>query len=301
MENLNQTDRFGFSITIDEQIIPWQEVFAQLQLFGKLRPFVQEIVSQRLIVREIQARAELPVQTSELEQAVIDFRLRHQLTDRDKFEKWLSQEGIDYPAFQNRVIFSLKVNKLKTRVAEPNLSTAFENSKPSLEQIELSYLALSDRELADQLAAQLRSGENSFEEISKDYEAVPDSIVKCTTQVVRRGWLVKEIKEALKTCRPGELVGPLAIENRWGILRIEKILPVVMDERLKRQLEEKLFRQWLAEKMNAHTVRLKSSLEALSDLPSSADLLDSSAEEISSNGRVQEREYAQLLASGEPI
>jgi PPIC-type PPIASE domain len=298
MNNLAFPNSSEFAITIDDQVIGWTEILAQLQLFGKLRPFIQEIASQHLIIQEIQSNQDLKVQTSELEQTVIDFRLRNQLADQEQFQKWLAQEGMDYPAFQNRVVFGLKVKKLKAQVTEPNLLAAFEQRKPTLEQVELSYLIVQARDLAEQLAAQLQSGETSFEQIAQTHGFGNDA-VKLTTQVLRRGWLTQEIQAALSTRQVGELVGPIALEERWGILRIERVLPVELDERLQRQLEEQLFRQWLAEKINALTVRLSASQEPLSDLSEGSGLLDrSNPAEFVGNGAGQEPDYAQLAASG---
>ena len=57
---------------------------------------------------------------------------------------------------------------------------------------------------------------------------------------------------------PGEVVGPLAIDGRWGLFRVEQFLPASLEQiQLKQALQNELFEQWLAEKIQKLTVKLQ--------------------------------------------
>ncbi len=66
------TDLDSSWLKIDEQPISLKQAVGYLQLFGRLRPFLQEIVSQHVIYQEIQERDDLEISTAEREQAAID-------------------------------------------------------------------------------------------------------------------------------------------------------------------------------------------------------------------------------------
>ena len=240
------------SIAIEDKILSWQEALAYLQLFGKLKPLVQELVSEYIIVQEIKNQTNLEVSGFELEQAIIDLRLQQKLTDSDQFQKWMQREGLDYSTFQQRILLGLKVKKLKKVIAEPKLPEYFQQQKESLEQVDLYCLITEDKSLVQELKNRLINREITFERAAKEY----DSKVKFTSGIVRRNWLPKEIQDRLKTIQKGELVGPFEIKNDWGILQVQRFLPAELNQQLQQQLEEQIFRHWLAEKINSLSVKL---------------------------------------------
>jgi parvulin-like peptidyl-prolyl isomerase len=57
---------------------------------------------------------------------------------------------------------------------------------------------------------------------------------------------------------PGELIGPLALEGRWLLFRVEQFLPASLeDAQLKLALQNELFEQWIAQKIQKMAVKLQ--------------------------------------------
>ena len=50
MTNSDLLTALDTHISIDDKAIGWTEILGQLQLFGKLRPFIQEVASQRVML-----------------------------------------------------------------------------------------------------------------------------------------------------------------------------------------------------------------------------------------------------------
>lgn len=254
-------------ILIDGRPIPWQEVLGQLQLFGKLRPFVQDIVSQRVLIQEVASRSDLDVDPVELDQTMLEFREKRNLVAEEALQTWLKQEQIDYQGFRSRMYFSLKVRKLKQRIAEPDLQTEFEARSSSLEQVVLSYLITSSYEAAASWHEQLQSGATSFQKLAAQEGANGDVKVKAPASPVRRSWLPKELQEVLLSAAPLELHGPLGIAEQWMVIQLERVIPPCLDERLERQLSDELFNRWLREKLSGVHIQLRESGEELSAKP----------------------------------
>lgn len=253
---MNNLDATPF-LTVDGQPISLGQVLSYLQLFGKLRPFVQDVISQHVICQEIQRRDDLEVSTADFEQAVINFRLKQQLIDAEAFEQWLTTEGMNYAAFQNRMMLGFKLEKLKTKIAEPKLQDYFNQQQNNLKQVELVCLVSSDKGLAEQLKQKVLSGESEFDQIVRSYGSVETHpAISVTRGLAQLQQLPEELREAIAAATPGELVGPIAIDQRWCLFQVEQFIPAVLEGQLQRELEDRLFTQWLAEQIQPLAISL---------------------------------------------
>lgn len=239
-------------LNVDDQPLSWQQSLGYLWLFGQLRPLIQSIVSQHIIYQEIKQRDDLEVGTAEFEQAVIDFRLQQKLNNPDNFQTWLAREGMDYAAFQNRVVLNLKVEKLSAKIAEGKLSEYFEKRKNALELLELSCLIVEEQTLAEELKNRLLNKESSFEQVAQT-EATK---VRIARRSARKQQWPQELQNSLTTAKEQDIIGPLFLENKWCVFQIEKITPPVLEGQLKRSLEAQIFKEWLEEKVNKLKIQL---------------------------------------------
>jgi parvulin-like peptidyl-prolyl isomerase len=240
-------------LMIDSQPISLGQAFGYLQLFGRLQPFVQECLRYHAIYQEIQSRENLRVTSAELAQAVIDFRLRTELTDQERFQQWLASQGIDYTIFENQVLIGLKLEKLKDRIVEAELPTYFEQQRHTLDQVDLYYIIAAEEALAQQIRGQIKAGK-SFEQIAREHPLTPEQKVLVKRDVLRRERIREEIKTAVETAPPKELIGPIVMGNRWCLFQVEQVLPAVLDEPVKQELREVLFNQWLAMRLQQMAV-----------------------------------------------
>ncbi|NJR52285.1 MAG: peptidylprolyl isomerase [Leptolyngbyaceae cyanobacterium CSU_1_3] len=242
-------------LTIADQTLSLGQVLRYLQLSGKLVPLIQDVVAQHVIYQEMQTRNDLDIDFAELEQSVIDFRLKQELLDAKVFRQWLDQQGIDYATFQSRMVLSFKLRKLKDQVAQPGLSEYFADHQTLLDQVELSCVAIAEKELAEQLTRRLLAA-TDFDQIVKEYALANLSKVSVWRSSIRYSQLPEELREALPTAMVGDSIGPLQIDGQWCLFRIEKFHPAVLESSLKQELQEQLFQQWLIDRVNHLPVKL---------------------------------------------
>ncbi len=239
---------------IDEQPISAGQILNYLQATRKLDAFLGDIVRQYVIEREIQDSA---VNPAVVEQAVIDFRMSNQLTEPNQFQDWLNKNGLSYEAFHNQVAGNFKIKQLKETVTAARLPEYFIERKVYLDRVILSRIIVAEKELAEELKTQLQEGA-VFEQLAREYSLTDDKIMNGMVGPVSRGSMPDLLRAAIDLAESGDIVGPIGMEERWGLFRVEAVLPATLDDsQIKQSLEDEVFEQWLAEKMQALPIKLQ--------------------------------------------
>lgn len=244
-------------LTINDQPISLRKAFQYLQVNRKLDGFIGEIVRQFVIEQELESNEMIQIGSGVVEQAVIDFRLQQQLTDPKQFQEWLTTNGLSYEAFHNQIAYGFKVRKLKDEVTNVRLQEYFIERKVFLDRVVLSRIIVADQELADELKSQIQEGAK-FEQLAREYSLTDDKVMNGMVGPVSRGTMPDILRAAIDVAKIGDVVGPLGMEGRWGLFRIEEILSATLDDaQVKQGLQEELFEQWLAERIQKLPIKLQ--------------------------------------------
>lgn len=245
-------------ISFDGKAIGWTEILGQLQLFGKLRPFIQEVASQRVMLEEFRSHNDLEVNSGDLDQAIFDYRRTRNLNSEEAFQSWLAQEGLDYNNFKSRLVFKLMAKKLRQKIVAPDLQKEFEDQKNSLEQVWISYVTTDDAAKATSFVERLRSGDTTFSDLAGEPDLMPSEgiRVKVAERPVIRRWLPKELQPVLESASPGELLGPIAMGKQWIVIRVDNIESAQLDAQAEALLGDAIFKRWMQQKISSHNIRL---------------------------------------------
>lgn len=244
-------------LTVDDQPISLAQALQYLQSSGKLKAFIGDILRQYLIEQELKNPGDVDVNPALIEQAVIDFRLQRQLSDPKMFAEWLKSNGQTYESFHASVAFGFKLEKLKAQITEPKLQEYFIERKLFLDRVVLSRILVNEQELAEELGSQIEEGA-SFEQLAREYSIADDRILNGMMGPVSRGTLPDVLRAAIDSASLGDLIGPLELEGRWILFRVEQFLPASLDDgQLKQALQNELFEQWVAQKIQNMTVKLQ--------------------------------------------
>lgn len=243
-------------LTINEQAITKEEAVKYLQTAGKLSQFIGEILRQYIIEQEIKTRDDLEINPAITEQAIIDFRLKNELTQPQIFQEWLQANGTDYATFHRSINLGFKLEKLKNIVTEPRISEYFIERKIYLDRVIISRIIVDNQELCEELKSQIEEGA-SFEQLAKEYSQAEDRSMNGMMGAISRGSIPDKVRAAIDIAQEGQIVGPIELERRYGLFRVEQFLPASLeDTQLKLALQNELFEQWLAEKIQKLTVKL---------------------------------------------
>lgn len=244
-------------LTVNNQEIALAEVVKYLQISGRLGNFISDVLRQHVIEQEINTRTDIEISSALIEQTIIDFRLKNQLTDPQKFQEWLINNGTDYTTFHTSITFSFQLEKLKALVTESKLPEYFIERKIYLDRVVLSRILVDSRELAEELQTQIEEGA-SFEQLAKEYSLADEKVFNGMMGPISRGTIPDILRGAVDATIPGKLINPIEIEGRFALFRLEQILPASLeDPQLKQSLQNELFEKWLGEKIQNLTVKIQ--------------------------------------------
>ena len=243
-------------ITANDRPISLEQALRYLKSAGKLEFVLWEIVLQHVIERELEAVEELEINSELIDQTILEFRVENDLTSYDGFQTWLANDGLDYSTFRRQIASKFQLEHLKAQVTERNLQEYFIERKIFLDRVVLSRLVVHDRALAEELKSQILEEDARFEHLAQEYSVADDGIFNGMMGAASRGTMPDDLRAAIDLANPGELIGPLKIEELWYLVRVEKFLPASLDESMKQQLRDELFEQWLEGKVQQMDVQL---------------------------------------------
>ena len=245
-------------LKVNNHTISLSQAVGYLKASGKFGMFLAEILRQHILEHELAEVEAIDIDTAELEQTIVNFRLEKQLLDQNSFQNWLVKNGISYDIFRQGITNDLKLDKLKTKISQPKLEAYYQQQKPFLDRVVLSRIILSDRELADTLKVAISAGKNQFESLAREYSVSDDRVVNGMMGPVSRGTLPDILKNMVDFAKVGEIIGPLEIEGGYGLFRVEQFLDASLeDPKVKQELQNQLFEQWLQEKLQSLEIKLE--------------------------------------------
>jgi len=241
-------------LNISDRAISFTESLGYLRKAGKLQPFLMEIVRQYILEQEAQAIPAIDIDT--VEQLIIDFRIQKQLANPEKFQQWLVANSLNFADFRSQFAFRLQVDRLKASIVEPKLQEYFAQRQFFLERVVLSRIVVDSADLAKDLRQQLEQEGADFTQLAKKYSAVDDAVVGGVMGAVSRGQMPELMQSATANAVPGQIIGPMQIDDRFCLLKVEQLLPAKLEGQLQQELENQIFEEWLREKVQAAKVQL---------------------------------------------
>lgn len=149
------------------------------------------------------------------------------------------------------------------------MATYFEQRKPFLDQVVLSWVVVDTEEGAEVFYHHLATG-IQFEHLVSQGSALdqPEETVSTSDQdqfplnvrieeLVNYADLPEEVRDAIALAQPGTVIKPLLLDDNWYVFRVETLLPAELNEELAAQLRDEIFAQWLSERVSAMSVKLE--------------------------------------------
>ena len=243
-------------LKIDDNTISLAQGLQYLLISEEMPRFLLEITKHYLIEREMQQQGIEANNVEIIEQFILEFRLQQQLTTLDKFHEWLAAQGMTYGQFRDKIAFVTCLEALKKRVIEPQIIPYFQEKQGELTRFLLSRLVVDKEELALSLKEQIEQSPDSFATVAKQYSIVDDAIIGGLMGAVSRQDMPEIIAQVTANAQAGDILGPLAVEERFCLLKVEQILPAELDSQMQKQIENQLFEQWLKERLEQANISL---------------------------------------------
>ena len=233
------------------QIPAW--LVARLRRHGLLGP---------LLRRELVAEAVAGVSLSaEQVQAHLSQYLRqNKLDSPEALAAHLREQGLLEADLRWQLELPLRVQQTARERFLDQAEKRFLERKQALDQIVYSLIRVRDAFLARELYLQVMNGESDFGELAIRYSEGPE---KDSRGVVGPKPLIQahpQLRERLRSSRPGELLEPFPVDQWWLLVRLEESRPATFTDGIATQMCVELFDQ----SINEETMRRLQTLSGVS-------------------------------------
>ena len=244
-------------IKINDTKISLSQGIQYLKDSGRLGDFLGQIVRQHLLKAELDELQDIKITDAEIEQTLLNFRIQNQLIEQEKFQAWLQESGLTYSALRQGLDRDLRLNRLRDLIATPKLDDYFQQQKPLLDRVVLSRIIVEERGTAESLKQQLAADSNRFGVLAQEHSLTNDRVVNGMMGAMSYGSFPDVLKPMVESAKPGEIVGPVPLEDRYGLFKVEQFIPAKLEGDLLEELKNQLFEQWLQEKMQNLEIKLE--------------------------------------------
>jgi parvulin-like peptidyl-prolyl isomerase len=222
--------------------IPPAELVPLLKRYQLLPVMLRELViDQAIIAVECTAEEQLI--------ALKQFYDRYQLTDEDRLGQWLSSQRLDRQNLSDIAIRNFKIDKFKQQTWGNKVGSYFLKRKSQLDRAIYSLIRTSDIGIAQEIYFRSIEGEQTFEEIARQYSQGAESKTGGLIGPVELSTPHPVIAQLITTQPIGQVCRPVQLEQWYVIIRPEQIIPAQLDDPMRQRLIEELFQTWIQEQI----------------------------------------------------
>jgi len=192
------------------------------------------------------------IELTPAEQAIAleQFNLKHQLSTLAQRSAWGMRYGMTNGQLDALAIRELKIEKFKIATWGHCLESYFLTHKSKLDKVIYSLLRTDNAEIAQELYFRIKTGEQSFAELARDYSLGAEAQTGGLIGPVELSTPHPVLAKMLSFAQPGQLYPPTRLGEWFVILRLEKSLPASLDESMRQQLLDSLFEAWIQEQLH---------------------------------------------------
>jgi parvulin-like peptidyl-prolyl isomerase len=222
--------------------VPPAELVPLLKRYQMLPGMLRELAIDRAIT-------EVECSTEEQMAALKQFYDRYQLTDEDRLEQWLKLYGLERSYLSEIAIRNFKLDKFKQQTWGNKVGSYFLKRKAQLDRAIYSLIRTSDIGIAQEIYFRSIEGEQTFEEIARQYSQGAESKTGGLIGPVELSTPHPAIAQLITTQPIGQVCRPVQLEQWYVIIRPEQIIPAQLDEPMRQRLIDELFQNWLQEEL----------------------------------------------------
>jgi parvulin-like peptidyl-prolyl isomerase len=168
----------------------------------------------------------------------------------DKLNAWLKQQGMTLADLEKRAERSLKLAKFKQTTWGAKVNSAFLERKQQLDRVIYSLICTKDFCVAQELYFRVKEGEQSFDELAREYSQGPEAQTGGLIGPIEVGSVHPNLAKMLIASDVGQVQTPTVIGDWIVLVRLEKVLPVTLDEAMQQRLIDEAFTKWLDESVS---------------------------------------------------
>lgn len=231
------------TLEIGNRTITAEEIIPLLSSYRMLPQLFRESIID-------QAIAAVECTPEETTQACQIFYEQNQLTSEPEQQAWMARHRITPEQLEALALRGLRIEKFKQATWGHKLESYFLKRKGQLDKVLYSTLLTKDSGLAQELYFRIQEGEQTFAEAAQAYSQGPEAQTGGINGPVELGSVHPGLARVLSISQPGQLWPPMQF-GKWAVVvRLEKLIPVRLDQPMRQRLLNELFEAWVQDQLS---------------------------------------------------
>lgn len=229
-------------LKVGDQTITAEEVIPLLAKYQLLPQLLREIIID-------QAIATIDCTDDEKNAACEQFYAKTQLTTEEERQAWRDRQDLSLEQVEELAVRGLKLEKFKQATWGHKIESYFLKRKGRLDRVIYSLIRTKEAAIAQELYFRIQEGEQSFNELARDYSQGPEAQTGGLVGPVELSTPHPTLAQMLTVSQPGQLLPPTRLGDWFIVIRLEKFLPVQLDDAMRQRLLDEMFTTWLKEQL----------------------------------------------------
>ncbi|MBD2385184.1 peptidylprolyl isomerase [Cylindrospermum sp. FACHB-282] len=221
------------------------EILAYLRRSGKLTE-IAALAERDVVILTMCEQLGITTSDAEWQAAGDAFRLEHQLWGTSETLAWLKQQRIRIQEWSQGIRIALLEKKLKEHLFGATVDSTYYSCQNNYRRVALSQILVFDLTTAEKIVQTLQAGSDSFCALALEYSQ--GKLSQENGGFVGLRFLVEllpEIVTAIIDAEAGEVIGPIQTQLGYHILRVEKWLSSELNQSVREQIINMMFKLWL--------------------------------------------------------
>ncbi len=203
---------------------------------------LHDLFTQRGLIFQIAQREKIKISRDELQKGIDQWRYKNRLESVEDTENYLSQRNISFTDMVREIEYQILQERLKAQITVEAVQTHFASQKLTSERLEICWILVNERDIAEEIAMQIRDGGRDFYTLARQY-SLDESTRPASGYLGRLGRrdLPNDIAPLLFAAEIETVIGPIKVETGYALYYIQQHCPAVLDEATKARCVRELY------------------------------------------------------------
>lgn len=239
---------------VNGRTVKVSQAIAALDFMWEQAPVTERLING-VIVREELERAPVALTRDDIQRAMDAFRRRHRLFTAEATLRWMRERGLRQEQLERMVTEEAEIATLRDRVVGDQVATYFEAHRAAFDTARIARCVFPDAPRASEALARVRKGATSLAALAQERFLSDPDADRDLFAVLTRETPAGALAEAVFAAAPGDLIGPLPVENAtFAIAQVLAVEPARLDQPTQRKITRSIFEEWLADRRREATI-----------------------------------------------
>ncbi len=232
------------------EVIEPEKIMFALKKEMQLKEICRKIFHQKIIDEAVESRG-ICLTADEIQVEADRVRYENRLFRSSDTLAWLSDQLVSADDWEAGLRDRLLAEKLSQTLFSKEVERFFAENQIDFDQILLYRLVVPYEQLAQEISYQIQEDEISFYEAAHLYDVDDQRRYQCGYEGRLSRWNLKsDLSAIVFSAAPGQVIGPLTIDQASHLLMVEEFIPAELTPERHQEILKRMFSEWLTSELN---------------------------------------------------